>query len=89
MGRVSTYTLLEDMVSYSGKECVGKHILLKDIPSIIGGPLKEKDVLEVKKVKDVSTYADVVYEMRATDRLSKEEEGIKFKNFLENSLFLK
>ena len=49
MGKVIPYTLLEDIFSYSSKECFGKQIPLKDIPSKTGGPLKEKDVLEGKK----------------------------------------
>ena len=46
MERISPYILLEDMVSYSIKERVGKQNPLKDIPLETGGPLKEKEIPE-------------------------------------------
>ena len=46
MRRVSTYTILKDIVSYSSKDHVGKYITLKYIPYKTGGPLKDKDTLE-------------------------------------------
>ena len=49
MGRASTYTLLEDIFSYSINVRVGKQIQLKDIPSKTGGPSKEKEIIEEKK----------------------------------------
>ena len=41
MGKVSPFKLLEDTFSYTSKDCVGKHISSKEIPSEIGDPLKE------------------------------------------------
>ena len=49
MGRVSPYTLIYYIVSYSSKEFIGKTDYVKNIPSKIGGQFKEKDVLEYKK----------------------------------------
>ena len=49
IGIVSTYTLLEEIVSYSSKEHVGKQIPLKEIQSKTGGLFKEKEMLEDKK----------------------------------------
>ena len=39
-------------------------------------------------ITEKNSYADVVYEKRATYRLSNGEEVIEFKTFLDNSLFL-
>ena len=40
----------------------GKQIPVEEIPLKKGGPLKEKDILEDKKRKEVRTYAEVVSE---------------------------
>ena len=77
MGIVIPYTILEDVVSYSNKERVGKQIPLKQIPSETGGSIKEKDILEDKKGKLVRTYFDVDQERKATDIISNGEEGSK------------
>ena len=47
----------------------------------MGVPLKDKQMLEDEKVKDVRTYADLVYVRIAIDLLSNSEEDIKFKTF--------
>ena len=86
MCRVCPYTLLDNIASYSSKKRVGKHIPLKYIPSKTGGPLKDKEMREDEKVKEVHTYADIVYKRRSKNRLSNREEGIKFNKFWENSL---
>ena len=54
-----------------------------------GGPLKEKEIIEYEKRKDLCTYTDVVSASRAIYQLSNGGEGSKFNKFLENSLFLK
>ena len=56
MGRVSTFTLLEDTVSYTRKERVGKQNPSKDITLGTGEPLKEtKDILEDENNEQVRT----------------------------------
>ena len=55
MRRVSTYTLLVEIISYQSNESVGKHIPLKDIPLEIGGALKDKDKFGNGKRKLVRT----------------------------------
>ena len=51
MGRVSTYTLLEDISSYSKNDCVGIQIPVKYIPSKTYVPLKQTEMLEDEKGK--------------------------------------
>ena len=54
--RVSTFTLLEDKVSYTSKACVAKHISSKEIPPGTGYPLKEtENMLEEEIYKQVRT----------------------------------
>ena len=43
--------------------------------------MKDKEMIELKKGKQVLTYADVVSEENATDLLNIGEEGSKFKKF--------
>ena len=45
------------------------------------GPLKEKEMLEDEKGKEVRTYSDLFYARRYTYQLSNGEEYSKFKNF--------
>ena len=54
--RVIPFTLLEYTFSYTSKDCVGKNIPLKDIPSGTREPLKEtKRLLEEKNDKQLHT----------------------------------
>ena len=57
---------------------VGKQIPIKYIPSKIGGPLKERDILEGEKGKQVGTYAGVFSARRSTDWLTNGQGGRKF-----------
>lgn len=53
----------------------------------MGGPLKDKNTSEGKKVKEVCTYADVVSPRRSTDGHSNGEEKSKFRDFERNHYF--
>ena len=54
IGRVSTFTLLENTFSYTSKDQFEKQIPLEYIPSGTGDPLKEtKNMLEDKNGKQV------------------------------------
>ena len=55
-----------------------KNISLKDISLKTVGTLKENEMLEEEKWKQVSTYADVVSARRAIDQHSNGEEVSKF-----------
>ena len=46
--------------------------------------MKDRDILEDEKGKEVRTYVEVVLERRATDRLSSREEGSNSKKYLKN-----
>ena len=54
MGRVSTFTLLEETFSYKSKEHVGKHITSKEITLGTGESLKEtENIFEDDNYKQV------------------------------------
>ena len=55
-----------------------KNISLKDISLKTVGTLKENEMLEDEKWKQVSTYADLVSARRSTDQHSNGEEVSKF-----------
>ena len=86
MGRVSPYTLLEDIDWYSSKECAGKQISVKDIPPKWGKPLKNEETLEDEKVREIRTYNEVVSARISTWWLSNTEEVISSKKYWEKEL---
>ena len=63
------------------KPLLEKQIPLKEIPPKMGGPLKNRDIIEDKNQIWVSTHAGIFYSRWATDQLSNGEREVSFKKF--------